>query len=192
MIWGSEGKVVLKLNLNFSHHSHRRRSQFTAEELQSRRARGSDLPTRQDHDIDEDLANRDIAQIASHRMDPLTGLSMHKISRAASITPAVLSDIHRAHLMSHAEGVASLDADAKPHDLFVEMDELRGNEWQEVSRWIMFEEDLLEGAERWGRPHISSLTFHSVINLRLVLEQCKLKQAQSQLKNLSKRLRGHY
>jgi hypothetical protein len=53
------------------------------------------------------------------------------------------------------------------------MDELRGGEWQEVSRWIKFEEDLLEGAERWGRPHISSLTFHSVINLRLVLEQCK-------------------
>ena len=53
------------------------------------------------------------------------------------------------------------------------MDELRDGEWQEVSRWIKFEEDLLEGAERWGRPHISSLTFHSVINLRLVLEQCK-------------------
>ena len=75
--------------------------------------------------------------------------------------------------MSHGEGVTSLDADATPHDLFVEMDELRGSEWQEVSRWIKFEEDLLEGAERWGRPHISSLTFHSVINLRLVLEQCK-------------------
>ena len=56
---------------------------------------------------------------------------------------------------------------------FVEMDELRGGEWQEVSRWIKFEEDLLEGAERWGRPHISSLTFHSVINLGLVLEQSK-------------------
>ena len=34
---------------------------------------------------------------------------------------------------------------------FVEMDELRGSEWQEVSRWMKFEEDLLEGAERWGR-----------------------------------------
>jgi hypothetical protein len=106
-------------------------------------------------------------------MDPLTGLSMHKISRAASITPAALTDFHRTGLMSNGEGLTSLDADATPHDLFVEMDELRGNEWQEVSRWIKFEEDLLEGAERWGRPHISSLTFHSVINLRLVLEHCK-------------------
>jgi len=40
-------------------------------------------------------------------------------------------------------------------------------------RWIKYEEDLLEGAERWGQPHISSLSFHSLINLRLILEQCK-------------------
>ena len=47
--------------------------------------------------------------------------------------------------------------DSNPRDQFpdawqfVEMDELRGSEWQEVSRWMKFEEDLLEGAERWGR-----------------------------------------
>ena len=42
--------------------------------------------------------------------------------------------------------------------------------WQEQARWIKFEENLLEGAERWGKPHIASLSFHSVINLRQVIE----------------------
>jgi hypothetical protein len=31
----------------------------------------------------------------------------------------------------------------------------------------------MEGADRWGNPHVSSLSFHSLINLRLVLEKCK-------------------
>jgi hypothetical protein len=32
---------------------------------------------------------------------------------------------------------------------------------------------LLDGADRWGRAHIASLSFHSVINLRLALENSK-------------------
>ena len=47
---------------------------------------------------------------------------------------------------------------------------LKGMMWQEQARWIKFEENLLEGAERWGKPHIASLSFHSVINLRQVIE----------------------
>ena len=31
-----------------------------------------------------------------------------------------------------------------------------------------------KGAERWGRPHLSSLSFHSLINLRLALEKAVL------------------
>jgi hypothetical protein len=66
----------------FRYHSHRRRSHFTEDELRGRRALGSEL-SRPDprRVVDEDLENRDIAAIASHRMDPLSGLSMHKISR---------------------------------------------------------------------------------------------------------------
>lgn len=37
-------------------------------------------------------------------------------------------------------------------------------------RWIKYEEDREEGAERWGKAHVSTLTFHSLINLRLCLE----------------------
>ncbi len=58
-----------------------------------------------------------------------------------------------------------------PDNLFIEMDVLKPEGWQEQARWLKFEETLLEGADRWGNPHVSSLTFHSLINLRLVLEK---------------------
>ena len=66
-----------------------------------------------------------------------------------------------------------LERDKTPKSLFVEMDVLKEDVWQEQARWIKFEEDLMEGADRWGNPHVSSLSFHSLINLRLVLERCE-------------------
>jgi hypothetical protein len=62
------------------------------------------------------------------------------------------------------------ELDHSPHDLFVEMDELVGEEWVEQARWIKYEQKREEGAERWGKAHISSLSFHSLINLRICLE----------------------
>ena len=46
------------------------------------------------------------------------------------------------------------------------MDESEGLEWAETARWIKFEEDVEEGTGRWGRPHISALTFHSLVELQ--------------------------
>ena len=116
--------TVVKLPFIFttcSYHSHRRKSQFTEDELRGRRALGSELahldPRRV---VDEDLENRDIAAIASHRMDPLTGLSMHKISRTASITPFAQSDINKAaaFMIGPPESaLASLETENKPRDL---------------------------------------------------------------------------
>ena len=59
----------------------------------------------------------------------------------------------------------------KPHALFVEMDELMGEEWVEQARWIKYEEAREAGSERWGKPHVSSLSFHSLLNLRFHLDQ---------------------
>lgn len=42
--------------------------------------------------------------------------------------------------------------------------------WRETARWIKYEEDVEEGADRWGRPHVASLSFHSLLNLRRCLE----------------------
>lgn len=64
--------------------------------------------------------------------------------------------------------------DHTPHEVFVQLDELKGQgdstEWQETARWIKYEEDLEEGADRFGRPHVASLSFHSLLNLRRCLE----------------------
>ncbi|CAG7833126.1 unnamed protein product [Allacma fusca] len=60
---------------------------------------------------------------------------------------------------------------------FVQLDALMGEgdvsqrEWKEIARWIKYEEDLEEGADRWGRPHIASLSFHSLIKLRQLIEK---------------------
>ena len=62
--------------------------------------------------------------------------------------------------------------------MFVELDELVTQqheeetdlmEWKEKARWIKFEEDVLETSDRWGRPHVASLSFHSLIELRRLL-----------------------
>ena len=60
--------------------------------------------------------------------------------------------------------------------MFVELDELHVGEdnqyqWQEKARWIKFEEDVEEGGERWGKPHVASLSFHSLLELRHCLER---------------------
>ena len=65
--------------------------------------------------------------------------------------------------------------------VFVELEELRcyddseeegdGEEWEETARWIKFEEDVEEGSGRWGRPHVSALAFHSLVDLRKGLEK---------------------
>lgn len=60
--------------------------------------------------------------------------------------------------------------------LFVELDELGigdGNrtEWQQSARWIKYEEDIEEGTDRWGNPHVAGLSFHSLLQLRACLQQ---------------------
>lgn len=58
--------------------------------------------------------------------------------------------------------------------IFVQLDELTGigeeREWKETARWIKYEEDVQEGSDRWGKPHVASLSFHSLLNLRRCLE----------------------
>ena len=57
--------------------------------------------------------------------------------------------------------------------MFVELDELMmgddGFQWKEKARWIKYEEDVELGGE-WGKPHVSTLSFHSLLELRRLLE----------------------
>ena len=46
--------------------------------------------------------------------------------------------------------------------------------YKEILKITSYEYFTYKGAERWGRPHLSSLSFHSLINLRLALEKAVL------------------
>lgn len=39
-----------------------------------------------------------------------------------------------------------------------------------TSRWIKFEEKVEEGGERWSKPHVSTLSLHSLFELRACLQ----------------------
>lgn len=52
------------------------------------------------------------------------------------------------------------------HALFCEMDELQASlEWKEAARWLKFEEDVDDGG-RWSKPHVATLSLHSLLELR--------------------------
>lgn len=71
------------------------------------------------------------------------------------------------------------------HPLFSEMEELvrtpSGDsgtgtadglgelEWKETARWVKFEEDVEEGGNRWSKPHVATLSLHSLFQLRQLL-----------------------
>ena len=60
--------------------------------------------------------------------------------------------------------------------LFVELHELKTDEytsdveWRQTARWIKYEEDVELGPDRWGKPHVPPLCFHSLIKLRQCIE----------------------
>ena len=67
------------------------------------------------------------------------------------------------------------------YQVFVELNELvvdqnQQVQWRETARWIKFEEDVEEETERWGRPHVASLSFRSLLELRRTLSHGALGQ----------------
>ncbi|XP_028829951.1 electrogenic sodium bicarbonate cotransporter 4 isoform X3 [Denticeps clupeoides] len=66
------------------------------------------------------------------------------------------------------------DDDNPTPTLFTEMDTLQHEggelEWKESARWVKFEEKVEEGGERWSKPHVSTLSLHSLFELRTCLQ----------------------
>ncbi|XP_076623151.1 anion exchange protein Ae2 isoform X6 [Colletes latitarsis] len=113
------------------------------------------------------LQELDIDDLESHRSDDPRGMRRHKAAHST------------VQIGRRKEGGIPHDTfkkmyDHSPHEVFVQLDELHGlgeeREWRETARWIKYEEDVEEGADRWGRPHVASLSFHSLLNLRRCLE----------------------
>uniref|UniRef100_A0A8C7N479 Anion exchange protein n=1 Tax=Oncorhynchus kisutch TaxID=8019 RepID=A0A8C7N479_ONCKI len=60
---------------------------------------------------------------------------------------------------------------SRHQQVFVELNELvmdknQELQWRETARWIKFEEEVEEETDRWGKPHVASLSFRSLLELR--------------------------
>ncbi|XP_065304819.1 band 3 anion transport protein-like isoform X2 [Dermacentor albipictus] len=127
------------------------------------------------------LQSADLEEMASHRFEDQKGMRRHKILAKNT----VLSFMQPASEDSSEKPPPSGSGkrysvpfmkklyDRKPHEVFVELDELvpETYEWKETARWIKYEENLKEDVERWGKPHLASLSFHSLLCLRKCIEQ---------------------
>jgi len=122
-----------------------------------------------------DLQEADLEEIAGHRFEKTKGGAATKFSHGKrSMIKIGREDVEMVgqdmKMMSRLGYGFKSELDHTPHALFIEMDELEGEEWEERARWIKYEEDLEAERGEWGKPHVSSLTFHSLINLRLCIE----------------------
>ncbi|XP_068998368.1 anion exchange protein 2a isoform X1 [Embiotoca jacksoni] len=117
-----------------------------------------------DTDEAETLASVDLDGIKSHRLDDVPAVRRHLVRRSSRGPIVHISSRTNQHLQH-------LQSDRTPHEVFVELNELvidRNQElqWRETARWIKFEEEVDEETERWGKPHIASLSFRSLLELR--------------------------
>ncbi|XP_063411589.1 band 3 anion transport protein-like [Mytilus trossulus] len=164
------------------HHRHHH-EQYKQEDLLLRRQKGSEVRLdkrlqRVPTEADEAnlLHTADLDEMASHRLENLQGIRRHKINRKkrnAMASIVFIGQADKGKKKFYKEPRKKIDH--SPHEVFVELYELYVGEsaefeWREKARWIKFEEDVEEGAERWGKPHVASLSFHSLLELRRGLE----------------------
>ncbi|KAK4877761.1 hypothetical protein RN001_010267 [Aquatica leii] len=153
-----------------SRHHHTKSRKYSLQE--GSRSNGTASKNRRISTQPEDLplkgADRD--QLDSHRSDDPRALRRHKTSR-----PSIVHIGRKDGMDNFHTALMKKMYDHSPHAIFVQLDELFGGvedrEWKETARWIKYEEDVEEGVDRWGKPHVASLSFHSLLNLRKCLEE---------------------
>ncbi|XP_054621545.1 anion exchange protein 2b isoform X2 [Dunckerocampus dactyliophorus] len=121
------------------------------------------IPT--DESEAQTLASADLDGIKSHRFEDVPGVRRHLVRKS---TKGQVVHIGKDHKESTTR---SRKQDRTPHEVFVELNELTMDknqemQWKETARWIKFEEDVEEETDRWGKPHVASLSFRSLLELR--------------------------
>ncbi|KAM6338825.1 anion exchange protein 2 [Podargus strigoides] len=129
-------------------------------------ARYQKMPT--DESEAQTLASADLDYMKSHRFEDVPGVRRHLVRKSAKAQVVHVSKDHREPSTRHRR------QDRQPHEVFVELNELvvdknQELQWKETARWIKFEEDVEEETERWGKPHVASLSFRSLLELRKTL-----------------------
>ncbi|XP_010800661.1 anion exchange protein 3 isoform X2 [Bos taurus] len=115
------------------------------------------------------LGSADLDDMKSHRLEDNPGMRRHLVKKPSRTQSGRGSASGLAPILRRKKKQQQLDR--RPHEVFVELNELmldRSQEphWRETARWIKFEEDVEEETERWGKPHVASLSFRSLLELR--------------------------
>nr|CAD7463309.1 unnamed protein product [Timema tahoe] len=160
------------------HHHHHGSRKFSLPDDRSRVGSEGDVGRRNSIQPEEasTMEEQDIDDLTSHRFDDSKGLRRHKVQPKSINSSVVHIGRKDGNELQSVLPLSTLKKvfDHSPHEVFVQLDELHGEgeerEWKETARWIKYEEDVEEGADRWGRPHVASLGFHSLLNLRRCLE----------------------
>ncbi|XP_054840901.1 anion exchange protein 4 [Eublepharis macularius] len=97
------------------------------------------------------------------------------------ICQAVGRSIFTSSISSAAERVSLMlkqeeeEEEASHPVLFIQLSELfstpEGLEWRQTARWIKFEEKVEDGGERWSKPHVTTLSLHSLFELRTCIRK---------------------
>ncbi|KPP72459.1 anion exchange protein 3-like [Scleropages formosus] len=109
---------------------------------------------------------------ARHRFEDNPGIRRHLVKKSSrsQVAQSSISSPTRFSMRKRKK------SDRKTHEVFVELNELitdknQDMRWKETARWIKFEEDVEEETDRWGKPHVASLTFRSLLDLRKTITQ---------------------
>ncbi|WAR10334.1 S4A7-like protein [Mya arenaria] len=136
-----------------------------------------------DRGITREVSSSDLEDHASSRHRMVLGVRMPKRPKRPRKRRSNKSGERQPHsdfnvqpaVQSPTETVQNLlgevdDEQHRPHSTFTQMDILfpfgQDKQWREYARWVKYEEDLEEGGERWSKPHVASLSLHSLFELR--------------------------
>ncbi|XP_067416440.1 anion exchange protein 3 isoform X2 [Emydura macquarii macquarii] len=116
------------------------------------------------------LASADLDDMKSHRFEDNPGVRRHLVKKP-SRSQITRTSKKMVSTPSIKKKKKKKKLDRRPHEVFVELNELvvdknQEMHWKETARWIKFEEDVEEDTARWGKPHIASLSFRSLLELR--------------------------
>uniref|UniRef100_A0A8B9ST61 Anion exchange protein n=1 Tax=Anas platyrhynchos TaxID=8839 RepID=A0A8B9ST61_ANAPL len=162
---GSPGRPAAKSqpgHRSYNLHERRRIGSMTGAE----QAQYQKMPT--DESEAQTLASADLDYMKSHRFEDVPGVRRHLVRKSAKAQVVHVSKDHKEPSTRHRK------QDRQPHEVFVELNELvvdknQELQWKETARWIKFEEDVEEETDRWGKPHVASLSFRSLLELRKTL-----------------------
>ncbi|XP_038646087.1 anion exchange protein 3 isoform X2 [Scyliorhinus canicula] len=105
-----------------------------------------------------------------HRFEDNPGVRRHLVKKLSRSQMSIFN------IKISQASMKKIRTERKAHEVFVELNELvmgKNNEvkWQETARWIKFEEDVVSETYKWGKPHVASLTFRSLLELRKTIGQ---------------------